>query len=307
VVSTALRIGEGGIPWSPLVPIQPRGTRPPLFCVHALGGEVLGYYRLARELGADQPLYGLQARPVDAGATEAPRISIEETAAEYVDAVRSLQPAGPYLLAGYSFGGVVAFEMARQLTSAGQEVALLAILDQPVSPGDEEAEIDTAAVIAEMLRHQARSEGRALNLDADALRGLPLDEQLARGLEILGGPEALGPGFDIPLLRALALGWSARATAVERYRVSTYPGRITLLRASADPAALRELPPERRRVFEDPSLGWGTVAAGGVEIHAIPGNHQTLIEAPHVEILAGVLETCLARAARELVNARDDR
>jgi non-ribosomal peptide synthase protein (TIGR01720 family) len=307
-VPTAPRLEEGGIPWSPLVPIQPRGTRAPLFCVHALGGEVLGYYRLARELGANQPLYGLQARPVAAGETEAPRTSIEEMAAEYVDAVRSLQPAGPYLLAGYSFGGVVAFDMARQLTSAGQEVALLAILDQPVSPDDEEAEVDTATVIAEMLRHQARAEGRTLDLEADALRGLPLDEQLARGLGILGGPEALGPGFDIPLLRALALGWSARATAVERYRASAYPGPITLLRASgAAPAALRELPAERRRIFEDPTLGWGTVAAGGVEVHPVPGNHQTLIEAPHVETLAEVLGACLARAAREFVDVRDDR
>ncbi|HEY4592137.1 MAG TPA: thioesterase domain-containing protein, partial [Thermoanaerobaculia bacterium] len=283
---------------SPLVPIQPRGTRTPLFCVHALGGEVLSYYRLAHELGTDQPLYGLQARPPQA---QQPRVTIEEMAAEYVDAVRSLQPAGPYLLAGYSFGGVVAFEMARQLTSAGEEVALLAILDQAVSPADEDAEVDTAAVIAEMLRHQA---GSTLGLDADALRGLPLEEQLARGLEILGGPEALGAGFDIPLLRDLALGWSARATAVERYRVSTYPGRITLLRASdVDAAALRELAPERRRIFEDPTLGWGTVAKGGVEVHTVPGSHQTIIEAPNVEILAEALGACIARAERDLGQA----
>ncbi|MFL6192597.1 MAG: amino acid adenylation domain-containing protein, partial [Thermoanaerobaculia bacterium] len=287
---------EGGLPWSPLVPIQPLGTRTPLFCVHALGGEVLCYYRLARELGTDQPVYGLQASPLD-GQPGAPRTTVEERAAEYVDAVRSLQPAGPYLLVGYSFGGILAFEMARQLTLAGEEVALLALLDQGITPGDEAAEVDTATVIAGMVRHRTGGQGAAPVLAADALRGLPVEAQLARGLEILGSQEALGPGFDIPLLRDLALGWSSRATAAERYRVSTYPGRITLLRATGvDPAALRGLAPERRRIFDDPTLGWGNVAAGGVEVHAVPGNHQTLIEAPHVETVAEILEACIERA-----------
>ncbi len=282
--------------WSPLVPIQPLGERTPLFCVHPLGGEVLCYYQLARQLGTGQPVYGLQGRPL-ARLDAAQRVTIEETAAEYLEAVRSLQPTGPYLLAGWSFGAIVAFEMARQLNRAGDEVALLAILDQPVSPGDETAEVDTASVIAEILSHRARGEGRTLNLDADALRGLPLDAQLAKALELLGGQEALGPGFDLPLLRNLTLGYASRATAVERYRASTYPGRITLLRAkSVDAAALREVAPQRRRIFEDSTLGWGAVAEGGVEIHTVPGNHQTIVEAPHVEALAKVLEACIERA-----------
>jgi amino acid adenylation domain-containing protein/non-ribosomal peptide synthase protein (TIGR01720 family) len=289
---------EGRPLWSPLVPIQPLGDRAPLFCIHALGGEVLYFYRLARELGADQPLYGLQARQMDgkAGQSAAPQITIEELAAEYLNAVRSCQPVGPYFLAGHSFGGVVAVEMARQLTASGEDVALLAILDQPVSAGDEAAEVDTAAVIADLVRYLARGQGRTVELNADALRGLSIDHQLERGLEVLGGIEALRPGFDIPMLRGLALGWSSRATAVERYKVSAYPGRIILLRASdIDLAFLRELSPERRRIFEDPTLGWGAVAAKGVEVHSIPGNHQTILEAPHVETLAGILRACIER------------
>ncbi|HYG63315.1 MAG TPA: amino acid adenylation domain-containing protein, partial [Thermoanaerobaculia bacterium] len=219
-------------PWSPLVPIQPLGTGAPLFCVHALGGEVLAYYRLARELGTDRPFYGIQARPL-VGETEAPRLTIEEMAAEYLDAVRSLQPAGPYLLSGYSFGAVVAFEMARQLNLAGEEVALLALLDEGVPAGDAAAEVDTADVVAGIVQYLARRQGRTVEIDAEVLRDLSLDDQLARGLEILGSTEGLGPDVDIPLLRGLAIGWSARATAIERYRVSAYPGRITLLRSSS--------------------------------------------------------------------------
>ena len=305
---SAPRIEKARAPWSPLVPIQPLGTRKPLFCVHALGGEVLAYYRLARELGTDQPLYGLQARSLERQ-TEAPQdtleqstiepSTIEEMAAEYLEAVRSLQPRGPYFLAGYSFGGILAFEMARQLTSSGEEVALLAILDQAIPTSDDAAAVDTATVVAEMVRYHARNQGRTVDLDVEALRGLPLDEQLARGMEALGSLEALGEGFDIPLLRALALGWSSRATASERYRLSPYPGRITLLRSThVDPVALGKLPPHRRQLFEDPTFGWGSTAAGGVEVHVTPGDHMTILQAPHVETLARILAECIERAGQ---------
>jgi thioesterase domain-containing protein/acyl carrier protein len=298
VAALALRLdAEGGTPWSPLVPIQPLGAKTPLLCVHPLGGEVLCYYHLARLLGTDRPFYGLQARPLDEQ-DEAPRTTIEEMATEYLEAVRSLQLTGPYLLAGHSFGGVVAFEMARQLANAGEEVALLALLDTGLPPGDEAAEVDTAALIAGILRQ--RAPGRAPALDADALRGLPLDGQLAWALEILRSTEVLGPEIDVPLLRHFILGSSVRAAAAERYKVSTYPGRITLFRASSiDPADLRDMTPQNRQIFEAPALGWDTFAAGGVEIHTVPGDHNTIVEAPNVETLAAVLATCIARTERE--------
>ena len=225
------------------------------------------------------------------------KVTIEETAAECLAAVRSLQPAGPYLLSGSSFGATVAFEMARQLTQAGEEVALLALLDQPVSPGDEAAEVDTASVIAEILSQRARGEGRRLDLDADACAASPSTPSSRGPWSSSEAQEALGPGFDLPLLRNLALGYSARATAIERYRPSTYPGRITLLRAkSLDSEALRKSSPRQRRIFEDPTLGWGAVAADGVEIHSVPGSHQTIVEAPHVKTLAEILGGCIERA-----------
>jgi surfactin family lipopeptide synthetase C len=114
-------------PQSSLVAIQPSGERRPFFCVHAIGGQVLGYYHLARRLGPRQPFYGLQAPFLTEIGDESK--SIEQMAAEYVEAVRSVQPEGPYQLGGYSFGGFVAFEMARQLRSKGEEVSLLAIMD----------------------------------------------------------------------------------------------------------------------------------------------------------------------------------
>src|SRR5207237_4472078 len=113
--------------WSSLVMIQGGNERPPFFCVHAAGGNVLEYHDLARLLGPDQPFYGLQSRGLD-GKSE-PHTNIREMAAHYIKEMREIQPAGPYLLGGRSSGGTIAFEMACQLEAAREKVALLALLD----------------------------------------------------------------------------------------------------------------------------------------------------------------------------------
>ncbi|HYO55279.1 polyketide synthase, partial [Archangium sp.] len=114
---------------SPLVPIQPTGTRPPLFFVHPAAGVVFPYFELARHLGPDQPFYGLQALGLDGGSE--PDERIEDMARHYIEAIRRIQPTGPYFIGGYSFGCLVAYEIAQQLSAAGQEIGLLAIVDEP--------------------------------------------------------------------------------------------------------------------------------------------------------------------------------
>src|SRR5439155_12408102 len=112
---------------SSLVPIQPNGSRPPFFCVHAIGGNVLEYYDLARHLPSDQPFYSLQSRGLHG--KEAPHERIDAMAAHYIKELRELQPNGPYFLGGRSLGGIIAYEMACQLRAQGHEVGLLALLD----------------------------------------------------------------------------------------------------------------------------------------------------------------------------------
>ncbi|MDD1633793.1 MAG: AMP-binding protein, partial [Methylococcaceae bacterium] len=114
-------------PRSSLVAIQPGGGRRPLFLVHPAGGHVFPYVRLAHCLGREQPCYGLQARGLEDG--QDPHTRIEDMAAYYIQGLQTVQPTGPYLLGGWSMGGVVAFEMAQQLHAEGQQVALLALLD----------------------------------------------------------------------------------------------------------------------------------------------------------------------------------
>lgn len=113
--------------WSSLVPLQPKGNRPPLFCIHGGGVNILIYRDLADRLGEEQPVYALQARGLD-GRTK-PHTTVEEMAAAYIEHIRTVRPEGPYFLAGLSHGGVVALEMAQQLRSQGQDVAFLAMLD----------------------------------------------------------------------------------------------------------------------------------------------------------------------------------
>jgi thioesterase domain-containing protein/acyl carrier protein len=114
-------------PWSSLVPLQPQGARPPLFFVHGWGGTVFGFLDLVRQLPADQPCYGIQAMGLDGKADR--HLTVEEMAAHYVREIISFQPAGEIQLAGYSMGGIVAYEVARQLHLQGRRVALLALLD----------------------------------------------------------------------------------------------------------------------------------------------------------------------------------
>ncbi|MFN7981656.1 MAG: amino acid adenylation domain-containing protein [Vicinamibacterales bacterium] len=118
---------------SHLVPLQTSGSRTPLFCVHPAGGHALCYFPLSRELGDEQPLYGLQASGVEAG--EPLASSIEQMAADYIGVMRRVQAEGPYQLLGMSSGGLIAFEMARQLRAAGHAVRLLAMLDTTVPDG----------------------------------------------------------------------------------------------------------------------------------------------------------------------------
>jgi acyl carrier protein len=115
--------------WSPLVAIQPHGSKPPFFCMPGSGGNVIYFHQLARHLGTEQPFYALQARGVDG--KSAPFTRVEDMADYYLKAIQTVQPQGPYLLGGHSFGVIVAFEMAQQLHRQGQKVARLAILDLP--------------------------------------------------------------------------------------------------------------------------------------------------------------------------------
>ncbi|HEX6745675.1 MAG TPA: amino acid adenylation domain-containing protein [Longimicrobium sp.] len=254
---------------SPLVPIRASGSRPPLFCVHGMGGEVLGYVELAQCLGADQPFYGLQSLPWQGG--DDAELSLEEIAASYLAAVREVQPEGPYHLAGYSFGGFVALEMAQQLAAAGESVALLAILDTSLNARS------TAADWAEVILRFARP---GCPVTADELRRAGgVEAQVAYAVDHGVFPPGVTADVALRYLRA----GIRHSEAKQRYELRPYPGPITLFR-SLDGHGDGDA---------DPTLGWGPLAEGGLEIVDVPGNHDLILQRPHVQVLAGLLRASL--------------
>ena len=259
---------------SPLVAIQAAGARPPFFCIHPVGGNVLCYVELARHLGPDQPFYGLQS--VDAAGT-----SIEELAAVYLAAVRERAPHGPYFLGGWSMGGVVAFEMARQLVGDGEEVAALVLLDAArPRPG---AGVDDAALACRFARDFGGLLGRELTVETEALRALPREEWL-RHILTAAGPA--GAGIGVEQARSMLATFTRNYRALLDYHALPYPGRLALLRAVGSP----------HDAMPEPSLGWSEVAGAGVLVETVPGDHYSMVRPPHVAALARILGRCLAPA-----------
>ncbi|AUX29427.1 MULTISPECIES: non-ribosomal peptide synthase/polyketide synthase [Sorangium] len=273
-------------PWAPLVTIQPAGAGRPFFCVHPGGGNVLCYADLARHLGQDRPFYGFQARGIEDD--QQPHHRIEDMAAQYVEALRAVQPEGPYLLGGWSLGGHVAFEMAHQLLQDGQRVDFLAIFDSsasaPAASPPEPAE-DDVRILVELAR------GFEVSISDDDLRGLGPDDQVGYLVDCIVRQNLLPPGFSVLQARRIARLVRAGVQALERYAPRFYPERITLFRASEQPAppALEGAQP----ALLDPTAGWRELSPHPVEVHEVPGTHHTMVREPHVRILASRLRRCL--------------
>jgi thioesterase domain-containing protein len=293
-----LRRQAGPQIYTPLLAIQSGGSPPPFFCVHPAGGAALCYIPLARSLGSNQPFYGLQAAGLD-GDQEPPG-QIEELAAVYVRAIQEVQPAGPYFLGGWSMGGTVAFEMARQLAGQGQRTALLVLFDSRppaafrASAGNSPPEESLLAEFLSMM-------GVYLGVDPERLwdQGFPreLEETLDFLLKQIPESPLFLSSLDQETVRRFYWLWQRHYAALSRYTpVGLYPGAVTLLQASQPPpAGLQQLFQLDHREGSD-AAGWQAVSARPLAVYNVPGNHYTLLSEPHVQALADTLSSCLAQA-----------
>jgi amino acid adenylation domain-containing protein len=277
---------QSGVPlWTPLVAIQPHGARPPFFCVHPVGGNVFCYSALARHLGTDQPFYGLQTPGLD-GVTQ-PYASIESLAAVYIEALRDVQPTGPYHLGGWSMGGLVAFEMAHQLRRQGRHVASLTLLDtQFPTAAKRGAQFDDEHLFLRFARDLERILGVDLALDKEHLpRGEP-EEQLRYVLQQAAQSGCVPPDTELSQMHRLYQVFIANMKAMMSYAPQVYAGRMTLVR-----------PLERASdaASKDRRQAWRKLAAEGIELHETPGNHYTMMKEPHVQRLAEYLRGALQR------------
>ena len=278
--------------WSSLVPIQPEGSRPPFFCVHGITGDAVWFEYLVPYLDPDQPIWGLQSRGIDG--VQEPCTSIEEMAAHYISEIRAMQPAGPYYIGGYSYGGSIAYEMARQLQLENQEVGLLVIIDHATPKSGYYDVRPSPALLWGMLRNLPYHLADFLRLRPDQIL-----RRLARKARVLlkrlpasaPRPAGQGRGVDAKDLIDEAPHLPAHIqqlietnfNAILRYAPQPYPGLLTLLRAKG----------ERLVCSHDYYMGWNRFAAGGVDVRLIPGSHLSLFKEPHIRRLAAQLQTCL--------------
>jgi amino acid adenylation domain-containing protein/non-ribosomal peptide synthase protein (TIGR01720 family) len=281
-LASVLRQQAGSVPESSLVKIQPAGSKPPFFCIHPVGGNVLCYVDLARHLGLEQPFYALQSPGLD-GKRE-PYTQIEDMAAHYIEALRAIQPEGPYFLGGWSMGGIVAFEMAQQLHKQEQEVGSLVLLDSRAPVGT--PNLDDATLLSWFIRDLGGQFAKNLAVSHDELRRLGPDKGLHHILEQARKANVLPPDVGLMQVQRLLQVFKANTRAIWSYMPEAYPNRVILLRSS-------EVFSPDFEDFGDPTWGWGEFASKQIEIYTVPGNHYTILTNPHVKFLAERLKHCL--------------
>ncbi|QSJ17771.1 polyketide synthase dehydratase domain-containing protein [Nostoc sp. UHCC 0702] len=272
-----------------LVPLQIQGSKPPLFFAHPLAGVVFPYYELATHLDSERPFYGLQS--IGLLNQDEPLTSVEEMAATYIEALKKVQPSGPYYLGGWSLGAYIAWEMAVQLTQAKEEVAFLGIVDIPPPAVGEIANFNFLSkfLLTQVLLYVWPYVYDFLGIEnaiATQKQKQPQNLSLLH-IRILQFFQKFG--YRIPAAARLLRVLQANTKAMSNYMPPLYGGKMTLLRTDKPMG----------NSFDEPTLGWNKFAKAEVEIHLFPGNHFTLLRQPHIHTLAQQLKSLLDKAEIE--------
>ena len=285
--------------WSSIVEIHPKADNPNpnFFCVHGVTGDVFWFEALARYMGVDQPFYGFQSRGLDG--VQEPLDTVEEMAAHYIEEMCAFQPEGPYFIGGYSYGANIAYEMARQLTAAGREVGLLAVLDHMPTKSDYFKVTWNLHFVSNLLRNLPYRLQDFLHMRPDELmaRLRKKSRQYRKGLKMRFSQSAresikfeaadmIDSADEFPEYVQQVIDLNYRA--LRKYYPQPYPGNVVLLRAMGG------------HLFSshDPEMGWGKLAEGGVDVKVIPGSHLRIFKEPHVNELAAQLRLAIEEAER---------
>lgn len=274
--------GKGNI-----VTISPGEGDTPLFCIHGGDGGVLFYRSLAALMPPQIPLHAIESLELGhSGPIES--CSIEETAAGYIRGLRAIQPHGPYRLAGYSFGGVVAHEMAIQLTRDGHAVDFVGLFDthNPAAPWRNYTLAERLHVF--WRQNAAAPIGRRLKrVHARLIEGIRTNRRVKAETKAAKRSGPAEPYSDLRRVQVRQNNWQA----MQAYRPPAYQGRITLFKAAA----------ASDKVERPADYGWATVAGGGLDIVLVSGEHLTLFAPENIATMAQALTDALRptdRAAR---------
>ncbi len=275
-----LRTGqEANAPDLPLITLQAEGTHLPLFLIHPIGGTTFCYGALASVLGADFPVYAVSAQGLEDRKT--PFTTVEDMAERYIEILRTKQPEGPYRLGGWSFGGVVAFEVARRLRQRGQEVALLTM-------------IDSAFPVSDLLHHDQRRYPELFAEELISSSGYPIsnsldeyisqqvatlteqDEQLRAILEVLKENQVM-PDMVFHQFKRYFTVFQSNLQAWLRYQpesAQSYPGAVTYIQSAETVEAATQ---------------WESLITGPLTIHRLAANHYQIMQFPYVTQVGRIL------------------
>jgi thioesterase domain-containing protein/NRPS condensation-like uncharacterized protein len=265
---------------SSIVPMKLRGSAAPLFIIHGAGGNIIRFYQLAMLVGTDHPIYGIQAQSLLAG--QPALLFLEDQAAYYLDEIRKIQPEGPYYFLGYSFGGMVALEIAHRLRALGEQVELLGMLDSRQRDSISLTQRHDP-VRVQLNRRIGRFLGNISNLSLREMASYLWEKLYTRTLRrVYVVAAAMGfrsvPSFikstdDISYVAAM------------NYQPRPWCGQVTLFRTSVQPDP---------RLPQD--LGWTPLAEGGVEVYELPGDHDLVFREPNIRVMAAQLRARLERS-----------
>jgi len=275
------------IKWDSFVPIKPSGTKPPIYFIHGAGLNVLTFRSISKHLHPEQPVYGLQAKGLNG--KDEPLSRMEDIAAHYIGEILKHNPNGPYALAGYSFGGLIAYEMAKQLKELKKDVILLALFDTAAEQSDYydpwskkiPSRINTFfAKVWCTVDLMSKDPWFIIKYRIKSLRKKAL--ALFEGMDFLEGEKDNFYIYSKKIIGNLFI-------AARDYKLTPYDGKIDLFRA-------------RRKTYYLPDfkyLGWRNLALGGITVHDVPGDHSEMFNHPNVEELAKILQESLDTAAEK--------
>lgn len=266
--------------WQAVVALNPQGSQTPLICFHPVGGNVLCYQSLAQHLGPDQPVYMVQAQGQEEGQALLP--TVEDMVAAYLEAIRRIVPPGPWALAGWSFGGTLAFEAARRLQRLGERVSAVMLFDAVAVPDPIRNLLrqDDADYLADLFSEMGI-------ITAQELRSLSQDERLDLLMERARGTDLLPEGGSRESMRRMLALFQNNALAAVRYRPQPIAGRLLLIRPRVPSRAAPGLP-------GDEYNGWRPLAEDGVTLRWMDGQHGQMLLEPLIAQLAQLVREHLA-------------
>src|SRR2546426_2893564 len=272
--------------YATLVAIQPGGFKPPFFCVHGGAGSALFLHRLAREMGPDQPFYGIEPEGLDGKRFQ--RTTVEQMAAHYLAEIRKIQPEGPYYIGGYCFGGLTAFEMARQLRRQGQQVAVVALFSASLRFYRAAQKQMPAAAVAPKSRTALTRLMRLVRSPRQTIGWRVVSWTRTLQTKVRRNTIRLFLALGLPVPQALRTMYVTRmlSQAEENYAPGRYDGTLILFRGQG--------------LYEnDPDMGWDGLADNFENYEIGDGgllSRRDIMNEPLVGLLAKQLSACLERA-----------